>query len=84
MILNLLLLFLINGNIKEEVAIENLVGNWERVCIENDALGFEVSHCNFFGDQEMAIILTIGISHILKLAKDHQCCGYLKEFGKLN
>ncbi len=46
---------LINGNIKEEVAIENLVGNWERVCIENDALGFEVSHCNFFGDQEMAI-----------------------------
>ena len=33
MILNLLLIFLINGNIKEEVAIENLVGNWERVCI---------------------------------------------------
>ena len=55
MILNLLLLFFINGITKEEVAIENLVGNWERVCIENDALGFEVSHCNFFGDQEMAI-----------------------------
>ena len=32
----------------------------------------------------MAIILTIGISHILKLTKDRQCCDYLKEFGKLN
>ena len=40
---------------EEEVAIENLVGNWERVCIENDALGFQVSHCNFFGDREMYI-----------------------------
>ena len=27
----------------------------------------------------MAIILTIGISHILKLAKDYQCFDYLKE-----
>jgi len=45
---------IININ-EEEVAIENLVGNWERVCIENDALGFQVSHCNFFGDIEMYI-----------------------------
>ena len=41
--------------LEEEVAIENLVGNWERVCLENDALGFQVSHCNFFGDREMYI-----------------------------
>ena len=25
----------------DEVAIENIVGNWERVCLENDALGFQ-------------------------------------------
>ena len=50
----LLILFLFNES-EEEVAIENLVGNWERVCLENDALGFQVSHCNFFGDREMYI-----------------------------
>lgn len=55
MIINLLLLFLLSDNINEEVAIENLVGNWERVCLENDALGFQISHCNFFGDREMYI-----------------------------
>ena len=54
MIFKILFIFLIT-NINEEVAIENLVGNWERVCIENDALGFQVSHCNFFGDREMYI-----------------------------
>ena len=46
MIINLLLLFLLGHNINEEVAIENLVGNWERVCLENDALGFEFSGDN--------------------------------------
>ena len=50
----LLILFLFNES-EDEVAIENLVGNWERVCLENDALGFQVSHCNFFGDREMYI-----------------------------
>ena len=50
----LLILFSFNKS-EEEVAIENLVGNWERVCLENDALGFQVSHCNFFGDREMYI-----------------------------
>lgn len=54
MIFKILFIFLFT-NINEEVAIENLVGNWERVCIENDALGFQVSHCNFFGDREMYI-----------------------------
>ena len=54
MIFKILFIFLIT-NINEEVAIENLVGNWERVCIENDALGFQVSHCNFFGDREIYI-----------------------------
>ena len=38
MILNLLLLFFFGHNINEEIAIENLVGNWKRVCLENDAL----------------------------------------------
>ena len=46
MIFKILFIFLFT-NTNEEVAIENLVGNWERVCIENDALGFQVSHCNF-------------------------------------
>ena len=55
MIINLLLFLLINYNLNEDVAIENLVGNWDRVCLENDALGFQVSHCNFFGDREMYI-----------------------------
>ena len=54
MIFKILFIFLIT-NINEEVAIENLVGNWERVCIENDALGFQVSHFNFFGDRKMYI-----------------------------
>ena len=55
MIVKLLLILFIFKESDEEVAIENLVGNWERVCLENDALGFQVSHCNFFGDREMYI-----------------------------
>ena len=55
MIFKILFIFLFTNINEEEVAIENLVGNWERVCIENDALGFQVSHCNFFGDREMYI-----------------------------
>ena len=55
MIFKILFIFLFTNTNVEEVAIENLVGNWERVCIENDALGFQVSHCNFFGDREMYI-----------------------------
>ena len=55
MIFKILFIFLFINTNEEEVAIENLVGNWERVCIENDALGFQVSHCNFFGDREMYI-----------------------------
>ena len=55
MIFKILFIFLFTNTNEEEVAIENLVGNWERVCIENDALGFQVSHCNFFGDREMYI-----------------------------
>ena len=31
------------------------MGISERVCLENDALGFQISHCNFFGDREMFI-----------------------------
>ena len=49
------LIFLNVNNISEDVAIENLVGNWERVCLENNALGFQVSHCNYFGDREIYI-----------------------------
>ncbi len=55
MIILILLLFLGNIIKNEEIAIESLVGNWERVCLENDALGFQVSHCNFFGDKKMYI-----------------------------
>ena len=55
MIFKILFIFLFTNTNEEEVAIENLVGNWERVCIENDALGFQVSHCNFFGDRKMYI-----------------------------
>ena len=55
MIFKILFIFLFTNTNEEEVTIENLVGNWERVCIENDALGFQVSHCNFFGDREMYI-----------------------------
>ncbi len=55
MIVKLLLILFFFKESDEEVAIENLVGNWERVCLENDALGFQVSHCNFFGDREMYI-----------------------------
>ena len=55
MIFKILFIFLFTNISEEEVAIENLVGNWERVCIENDALGFQVSHCNFFGDREIYI-----------------------------
>ena len=55
MIFKILFIFLFTNTNEEEVAIENLVGNWERVCIENDALGFQVSHCNFFGDKKMYI-----------------------------
>jgi len=54
-IFKILFIFLFTNTNEEEVTIENLVGNWERVCIENDALGFQVSHCNFFGDREMYI-----------------------------
>tara|TARA_B100002051_G_scaffold253648_1_gene267762 strand:- start:51 stop:449 length:399 start_codon:yes stop_codon:yes gene_type:complete len=54
-IVKLLLILFFFKESDEEVAIENLVGNWERVCLENDALGFQVSHCNFFGDREMYI-----------------------------
>ena len=49
------LIFLNVNSISEDVAIENLVGNWERVCLENNALGFQVSHCNYFGDREIYI-----------------------------
>ena len=49
------LIFLNVNNISEDVAIENLVGNWERVCLENNALGFQDSHCNYFGDREIYI-----------------------------
>ena len=53
---HLIFLFFLNvNNISEDVAIENLVGNWERVCLENNALGFQVSHCNYFGDREIYI-----------------------------
>ncbi len=55
MIILIFLLFLGNLIKSEEIAIESLVGNWERVCLENDALGFQVSHCNFFGDKKMYI-----------------------------
>ena len=55
MILIFFLNLIINLDIKEEVGIENIIGNWERVCLENDALGFQVEHCNFFGDREMQI-----------------------------
>ena len=54
MIFNLII-SLILININEDIEKENLVGNWERVCLENEALGFKISHCNFFGDREMFI-----------------------------
>ena len=55
MISNLIILLLSIVNVKDEIPLDELVGNWERVCIENDALGFQVSHCNFFGDKKMYI-----------------------------
>ena len=42
MILKLILSFLLI-HVNEEVEKENLVGNWERVCLENEALGFQIS-----------------------------------------
>tara|TARA_X000000368_G_scaffold90592_1_gene69178 strand:- start:274 stop:669 length:396 start_codon:yes stop_codon:yes gene_type:complete len=50
-----LIISLLLINVNEDIEKENLVGNWERVCLENEALGFQVSHCNFFGDREMFI-----------------------------
>jgi len=55
LISNLIILLLSIVNVKDEIPLDELVGNWERVCIENDALGFQVSHCNFFGDKKMYI-----------------------------
>ena len=55
MILNFFLLFISIFGTKDEIPLGELVGNWDRVCIENDALGFQVSHCNFFGDKKMYI-----------------------------
>ena len=55
MISNLIILLLSIVNVKDEIPLDELVGNWERVCIENDALGFQVSHCRFFGDKKMYI-----------------------------
>ncbi len=55
MISNLIILLISIVNVKDEIPLDDLVGNWERVCIENDALGFQVSHCRFFGDKKMYI-----------------------------
>ena len=55
MILKFIILFISTLNLKDEIPLGELVGNWDRVCIENDALGFQVSHCNFFGDKKMYI-----------------------------
>ncbi len=55
MISNLIILLLSIVNVKDEIPLNDLVGNWERVCIENDALGFQVSHCRFFVDKKMYI-----------------------------
>ncbi len=55
MILKFFLLFISIFGTKDEIPLGELVGNWDRVCIENDALGFQVSHCNFFGDKKMYI-----------------------------
>ncbi len=55
MISNLIILLISIVNVKDEIPLDDLVGNWERVCIENDALGFQVSHCSFFGDKKMYI-----------------------------
>ena len=41
--------------INDVVPKENLVGTWERVCLENSALGFSLNHCNYFGDKIMTI-----------------------------
>ena len=46
MILKLILSFLLI-HVNEEVEKENLVGSWERVCIESDALGFQISNCDY-------------------------------------
>ena len=45
MIINLLLFFLIYIYENEDIVIDDLIGNWKRVCIENDALGFQVNNC---------------------------------------
>ena len=55
MISNIIILLISIVNVKDEIPLDDLVGNWERVCIENDALGFQVSHCRFFGDKKMYI-----------------------------
>ena len=47
MIFKILFIFLFTNTNEEEVAIENLVGNWQRVCFESDALGFQVSNCSY-------------------------------------
>ena len=43
---------LFSFKIKEVVPKENLVGTWERVCLENSALGFSLNHCNSIGPSE--------------------------------
>ena len=55
MILKFFLLLISIFGTKDEIPLGELVGNWDRVCIENDALGFQVSHCKFFGDKKMYI-----------------------------
>ena len=40
---------------KDLVPKENLIGTWERVCLENTSLGFSLNHCNYFGDKVMTI-----------------------------
>jgi len=47
--------FCLSFKINDVVPKENLVGTWERVCLENSALGFSLNHCNYFGDKTMTI-----------------------------
>ena len=51
----ILSLFCLSFKINDIVPKENLVGTWERVCLENSALGFSLNHCNYFGDKIMTI-----------------------------
>jgi len=48
-------IFFLSFKSKDVIPKENLIGTWERVCLENTAYGFSLNHCSYFGDKKMTI-----------------------------